>query len=214
MSLKDDDITDEEKDLIARVRHPSDRQDISYTRIVRTYYGEGSAEKLEELAEEAEYDQTIFDNAELYDAGSNDGLQSLHEILTRIPQIMEEVPIVAIRRAEDMREIRKEAIEHPEFGSKYHIEIFHQAAKWNHVLIYDREADDEGDVLLVYFDDRGRILRYGRVYGAEDWQAADAMLHSGQDLMHRWWDTGDYGEDWNPDQFDNRWAEFENEGWK
>ncbi|KAJ5731156.1 uncharacterized protein N7483_005664 [Penicillium malachiteum] len=214
MSSNDDDITDDEKYLIARVRHPSDRQDISYSRVVRTFYGEGSAEKLAELAEEAEFDQTTFDNAELYDAGSNDGLQSLHDILTRIPQIIEEVPLVAIQRVENMQETRKEAIEHPEFGSEYHKEMFHKAAKWDHVLIYDKEANDEGDVLLVYFDDRGRVIRYGRVYGAEDWQAADGMLWSGQDLMHRWWDTGDYGEDWKPDQFDKRWAEFENEDWE
>ncbi|KAJ5734310.1 hypothetical protein N7493_003096 [Penicillium malachiteum] len=210
MSMNDVDITDEGKDLIARVRNPSDRKDISYSRVVRTYYDEDSDEKFAELMEEAEFDQTVFDDAELYNAGSKDGLESLHDILTRIPQIIEGVLLLAIQRDERMKETREEALEDQD--SDYAIAMFHLAAKWDHVLIYDKEANEEGDVLLVYFDDRGRVVRYGRVEGAEDWQAADAMLCSGQDFMHRWWETGDYGEDWEPDQFDERWAEIENEG--
>jgi hypothetical protein len=56
------------------------------------------------------------------------------------------------------------------------------AAKWGHVLIYDKEANDgPWNVLLVYLDDRGRILRYSRLDGsggAEELQAADAMSPS------------------------------------
>ncbi|KAJ5622161.1 hypothetical protein N7528_005393 [Penicillium herquei] len=191
MCMNDVDITDEGMDLIARVRNPSDRKDISYSRVVRTYYGEDSGEKFAELMEEAEFDQTVFDDAELYDAGFKDGLESLHDILTRIPQIIEGAPLLAIQRDERMKETHDEALE--DQHSDYAIAMFHLAAKWDHVLIYDKEANEEGDVLLVYFDDRGRTVRYGRVEGAEEWQSADAMLCSGQDFMHRWWETGDYG---------------------
>ncbi|TQB68083.1 hypothetical protein MPDQ_004050 [Monascus purpureus] len=212
MSLSKDDITEDEKNLLARVRSASDRQGVSYTRLVCTFYGEGSEENLAELISEAEYDGTVFDEAALYDAGSNDGLQSLRNILTRIPQIVEETPGFAAWYNERKRKTRDEAIEASVDNFDYALSIFHLAAKWSHVLIYDKEANDgPGNVLLVYIDDRGRVLRYSRLDGAEDLQAADGMLCSGQDFMHAWWEGGRYGEDWEPDQLSKRWDEVDYE---
>lgn len=74
MSKAQEDITEDEKNCLARVRDPSDREEISFTRLVRTFYGDSSGNNLSELILEAEYDGTIFDNIALYDAGSDDGL--------------------------------------------------------------------------------------------------------------------------------------------
>lgn len=209
MDKKNDDITDAEKDLLARVRTPSDRRDVSYSRVVRTFYGEGSDAIFAELISEAEYDQPVFDNAMLYNAGSNDGLQSLHEILTRLPQIVEGT--AGLTRFFNNR--KKEALEEVNARNlNYTIEISHRAARWDHVFIYDKEANDSGgDVLLVYFDDRGRVIRYSRVDGPDDLRDADAMLCSGQDCEHRWWMGSDYGEHWEPSELAKRWVEFEPE---
>lgn len=207
MSVDRDDITDDEKDLLAHVRSPSDRQGVSYTRLVRTFYGEGSDVNFVELISEAEFDEPVFDNAALYDAGSNDGLQSLHDILTRIPQIVEETPGFAVWYDEEKRKALEEAIEVSPDQFDYAMEILHLAAKWDHVLIYDKEANDgPRNVLLVYIDDRGRVLRYSRLDGALDLLAADSMLYTGQDSMHAWWEGGCYGEDWQPHQLAKRLA--------
>lgn len=212
MSIDNDDITDYEKNFLARVRNPSDRQDVSYTRLVRTFYGEGSDLNFAELISEAEFDQPVFDDAALYDAGSSDGLHSLHEILTRIPQIVEETPVVAVQSDQKKRKALEEAIKLRADNFDTAVEIFHLAARWDHVLIYDKEANDhEGNVLLVYIDDRGRVLRSSRLDGALDLQDADGMLCSGQDFMHAWWEDGRYGEDWQPDQLAKRWGEIEHE---
>ncbi|RAK98562.1 uncharacterized protein BO80DRAFT_427357 [Aspergillus ibericus CBS 121593] len=212
MSVDRDDITEDAKDLLARVRSPSDRQEVSYTRLVRTFYGEGSDEKLVDLIAEAEFDEPVFDNAALYDAGSNDGLQSLHAILTRIPQIVEETPGFAVWYDEKKRKALAEAIEVGPDQFDYALEIFHLAAKWDHVLIYDKEANETpGNVLLVYVDDRGRVLRYSRLDGALDLQAADGMLYTRQDSMHAWWEGGRHGEDWQANQLAQRWGEVEHE---
>ena len=212
MSLVDDDITDDEKDLLARVRSPSDRQGVSYTRLVRTFYGEGSDERLAQLISEAEFDGPVFDNAALYDAGSNDGLQSLQDLLTRIPQIVEETPGFAVWYNEKKRKALAEAREVGPDQFDYALARFHLAAKWDHVLIYDQEANESpGNVLLVYLDDRGRVLRYSRLDGALDWQAADGMLYTGQDSMHAWWEDGQYGEAWQANQLAQRWGEVEHE---
>ncbi|KAJ5777953.1 hypothetical protein N7520_001199 [Penicillium odoratum] len=204
MRIDKDDITDDEKDLLARVRNPSDRQNISYTRLVRTFYGEGSDANFAELIFKAEFDEPVFDNAALYDAGSNDGLQSLHNILTRIPQIVERTPYSAIWSDERKQEALEEA-----FKFDLAVALVHQAARWENVLIYDKEANDKGNLLLVYIDDHGRVLRYSRLDGAGDLQDADGMLCSGQDFMHAWWEDGRYGEDWQPDQLAKRWGEIE-----
>jgi len=78
----------------------------------------------------------------------------------------------------------------------------HQAARWSHVLFYDKKANDgPGNVLLVYLDDRVRVLRHSRLdgsYGAEDLWAADAMLLSGQDDMRVWWEDGRYARTGSP----------------
>ncbi|KAJ5638117.1 hypothetical protein N7490_007996 [Penicillium lividum] len=204
MRIDKDDITDDEKDLLARVRNPSDRQNISHTRLVRTFYGEGSDENFAELIFKPEFDESVFDNAALYDAGSDDGLQSLHNILTRIPQIVERTPFCAIWSDERKREALEEADKDDSA-----IWLFHLAARWDHVLIYDKEANDKGNVLLVYIDDHGRVPRYSRLDGAGDLQDATGMLLSGQDFMHAWWEDGRYGEDWQPHQLAKRWGEIE-----
>lgn len=180
MSKAQEDITEDEKDFLARVRDPSDRKEISYTRLVRTFYGGGSEINLSELILEAEYDGTIFDDIALYDVGSDDGLQSLHGILTRIPQIVEGTTVFARRRDNRMREALEKAIDKD--GDEIDFEMAHQAARWTHVLIYDKEANDgPGNLLVVYIDDRGRALRYSRLEGTEDLWAADGMFLSGQD---------------------------------
>ncbi|EED15557.1 hypothetical protein TSTA_049950 [Talaromyces stipitatus ATCC 10500] len=212
MCLNKYDITEDEKNLLARIRSASDRQGVSYTRLVRTFYGEGSEGNLAKLIFEAEYDGTVFDDAALYDAGSNDGLQSLHNILTHIPQIVEQTPEFAAWYNERKRKARDEAIEVGVDKLDYALSIFHLAAKWSHVLIYDKEANDgPGNVLLVYIDDRGCVLRYSWLDGAEDLQDADGMLCSGQDFMHAWWEGGRYGEDWEPHQLSKRWDEVDHE---
>ncbi|KAJ5728424.1 hypothetical protein N7493_004754 [Penicillium malachiteum] len=85
ISCGDEDITEAEKDLLARVRNSSDRQGISYTRLVRTFYSGDSDTKLADILFQSEFDEPVFNNAALYDAGADDGLLSLHNILTRIP---------------------------------------------------------------------------------------------------------------------------------
>ncbi|KAJ6114751.1 hypothetical protein N7486_000529 [Penicillium sp. IBT 16267x] len=210
-----EDITEEEKDFLARVRNPSDRQDVSYTRLVRTFYGDGSEISFSKLITEAEYDGTLFDNAELYDAGSDDGLQSLHGILTRIPQIIDHTARFTIFYNQKMREALGEAIDNDTGDADVHLDMAHEAARWTHVLIYDKTAHDgPWNVLLVYLDDRGRVLRYSRLdgsCGAEDLWAAKAMLDSGQDVMRVWWEDGRYGKDWEPQQLVKRWDEVEHE---
>ncbi|KAJ5792452.1 uncharacterized protein N7503_008430 [Penicillium pulvis] len=208
MSKAQEDITEDEKDFLARVRDPSDRKEISYTRLVRTFYGNGSENNLSKLILEAEYDGTIFDNIALYDARSDNGLQSLHGILTHIPQIIEGTTVFACRHDNRIREALKKAIDKD--GDEIDFEMAHQAARWTHVLIYDKEANDgPGNVLVVYIDDRGRVLRYSRLEGNEDLWAADGMFLSGQDFMRAWWENGRYGEDWKPEQLVKRWEEAE-----
>jgi hypothetical protein len=92
------------------------------------------------------------------------------------------------------------------------LSIFHLAAKWSHILIYDKEANDgPGNVLLVYLDDRGRVLRYSRLDRAEDLQAADGMFCSGQDSKRAWSAYGRYGEDWEPRGLSKRCDEVDHE---
>ncbi|KAJ5728423.1 hypothetical protein N7493_004753 [Penicillium malachiteum] len=81
---------------------------------------------------------------------------------------------------------------------EYAVAIYHQAAKWTHVLIYDKEANDTSNVLLVYLDDRGRVLRYSRLCDSEGLQAASGLLWTGQDDQQAMWEEGQYGEDWEP----------------
>ncbi|KAJ5891445.1 uncharacterized protein N7473_007673 [Penicillium subrubescens] len=212
MSLSEDDITEDKKNLLVRVRRASDRRGVSYTRLICTFFGEDSEENLAKLISEAEYDGAVFDDAALYDAGSNDGLQSLHSILTRIPQIVEETPGFAAWYNERKRRTRDEAIEAGVDSFDYALSIFHLAAKWSHVLIYDKETNNgPRDVLLVYIDDRGHVLLYSRLAGAEDLQAADGMLCSGQDCMHAWWEGSRYGKDWETHQLSKRWDEVDHE---
>lgn len=206
------DITDDEKDLLAWVRNSLDRREASYTRLVRTFYGECSDTIFADLISQAEFDGPVFDNAALYDAGWDDNLQSLQDILTRTPQTVEETACFALIYDDRMRGALEEAMEIGQDEVDYIIAMSHQVVNWNHVLIYDKEANDsQGTVLLEYIDDRGWILRYSRVDGAEDLQAADAMLCSGQDIQHRWWEDGRYGEDWEPQQLFKRWAEVAHE---
>lgn len=207
----DEDITEGEKRLLSRVRDPLDRQGVSYTRLVRTFYGDQSDTVFPELIAQGEYDGTVFDNATLYDAGSDDGLQSLRGILTRIPQILEATTVSASKYESQNRETLEKAIEEDNYSRKFHVEMAQQAARWCHLLIYDKEAyESPGHVLVVYLDDRGRVLRYSRLLdGTEDLQAIDGMLLSGQDIMHGWWEDGHYGEDWEPQQLAKRWAEVE-----
>lgn len=210
--MADEDITGDEKDLLSRVRNPLDRQGVSYTRLVRTFYGGQSDIVFPELITRGEYDGTVFDNATLYDAGSDDGLQSLRGILTRIPQILEATAVSAPEYERQGRETLEEAKEMDDDDIEFHVEMAHQAARWCHLLIYDKEAyDSPGHVLVVYLDDRGRVLRYSRLDGTEDLQAIDGMLLSGQDIMHGWWEDGCYGEDWEPEQLAKRWGEVAHE---
>jgi len=210
--MADEDITEDEKDLLSRIRHPLDRQGVSYTRLVRTFYGDQSDIVFPELITRGEYDGTVFDNVTLYDAGSDDGLQSLRGILTRIPQILEATAVSAPEYERQGRQTLEEAKEMDDDDIEFHVEMAHQAARWCHLLIYDKEAyDSPGHVLVVYLDDRGRVLRYSRLDGAEDLQAIDGMLLSGQDIMHGWWEDGCYGEDWEPEQLAKRWGEVAHE---
>lgn len=215
MSKGKEDIIEDEKDFLARVRSPSDRQGVSYTRLVRTFYGDRSEISFSKLITEAEYDGTLFDNAALYNAGSDDGLQSLYSILTRIPQIIEETAPFALSYEHRIRKALRKATDKDIDDFNFYFEMAHQAARWSHVLIYDKKANDSpGNVLLVYLDDRGRVLRYSRLdgsHGAEDLWAADGMLLSGQDVMRGWWEDGCYGEDWEPQQLVKRWGEAEHE---
>ncbi|KAJ5802442.1 uncharacterized protein N7503_004892 [Penicillium pulvis] len=207
----DEDITKGEKDLLSRVRNPLDRQGVSYTRLVRTFYGDQSDIVFPELITQSEYDGAIFDNATLYDAGSDDGLQSLRGILTRIPQILEATAVSAFKYEIQRRETLEKATGKDNHNIEFHFEMAHQAARWCHLLIYDKEAyDSPGHVLVMYLDDRGRVLRYSRLLdGTEDLQAIDGMLLSGQDIMHGWWEDGRYGEEWEPQQLAKRRAEVE-----
>lgn len=107
-----------------------------------------------------------------------------------------------------MREALEKAIDKK--GDEIDFEMAHQAARWTHVLIYDQVANDgPGNVLVVYIDDRGRVLRYSRLGGTEDLWASDGMFLSGQDFMRAWWENGRYGEDWEPEQLVKRWEEVE-----
>ncbi|KAJ6006377.1 hypothetical protein N7451_004321 [Penicillium sp. IBT 35674x] len=207
----DEDITEGEKNLLSRARNSLDRQGVSYTRLVRTFYGDQSDIAFPELIVQGEYDGTVFDNTALYDARSDDGLQSLRGILTRIPQILEATAVSASKYEVQRRDTLEKAIEKDNYKGKFHIEMAHQAARWCHLLIYDKEAyASPGHVLMVYLDDRGRVLRYSRLLdGTEDLQAIDGMLLSGQDIMHGWWEDGRYGEDWEPQQLAKRWGEVE-----
>ncbi|KAJ5726592.1 uncharacterized protein N7483_007949 [Penicillium malachiteum] len=217
MYKEKDDITEAEKDLLARVRKPSDRRDTGTTRLIRTFYGEGSDDSFAELLDEAEFDldfQPHFDDATLYDAGSNNGFQSLHEILTRLPQILEHTAWFFDFREEQKQEALKEAPGLFTDNFEYSVEITHKAARWGNVFIYDKEAYYEGDILLVYFDDHGRVIRYYRVEGADDLSNAATMIDSGQDFMHGWWMAGHYGEDYEPHELAKRWREFEPENSK
>jgi hypothetical protein len=154
----------------------------SHTRFVRTFYGEDSEETRPSWFSPAEYDGTGFDDAALYDAVSIDGLHSLHNILTHIPQIVEGTPSFAAWYNEWKPKARDEDIEVGVDQFDYALPIFQLAAKWSHLLTYDKETKDGlEDVVLVYLDDRGRVLRYSRLDGAEELQAADGMLCSGQD---------------------------------
>jgi hypothetical protein len=49
MFIGDEDITEDEKDFLARVQNFSDRQDVSYTRLVRIFYGDYSEISLSKL---------------------------------------------------------------------------------------------------------------------------------------------------------------------
>lgn len=207
----DEDITEGQKDLLSRVRDPLDRQGVSYTRLVRTFYGDQSDMVFPELITQSKYDGIVFDNATLYDAGSDGGLHSLRGILTRIPQILEATAVSAFKYESQKRETLEQVTEEDNCNIEFHVEMAHQAARWRHLLIYDKDAyDSPGHVLVVYLDDRGRVLRYSRLLdGTEDLQAIDGMLLSGQDIRHGWWEDGHYGEDWEPQQLAKRWAEVE-----
>lgn len=215
MSRDNSDISDDAKGLLARVRNASDRQNVDFVRLVRTFYGDGSDETFKEIIADSEFDDPIFDNATLYDAGTEDGLQTFRSILTRIPQIIEVMPNLCNIHHDEWREDLAEAIQAGPDGPEwdYAVEMTHKQAKWSHVLIYDKEANDSGEVLLVYTDDRGRVLRYCRVGpggGTEDLQHVKAMLYSRQDIEHIWWEIGRYGENWVPERLVERWAEVDN----
>lgn len=122
------DITDDEKGLLARVRNPSDRRGVSYTRLVRKFYGERSDTIFADIISQAELDGPVFDNAALYDAGLNDGLQSLPDILTRTPQIVEGTAGFVLVYDDKMRGAPEEAIEIGQDEIDYIIAISHQAA--------------------------------------------------------------------------------------
>lgn len=47
------------------------------------------------------------------------------------------------------------------------------------VHIYDKEVVDSTNVLLVWFDDRGRVMVYARLLGVEKLQAADVLIWNG-----------------------------------
>ncbi|KAJ5736168.1 uncharacterized protein N7483_001293 [Penicillium malachiteum] len=198
MSRGRDDITDAEKDLLARVRNHLDRQRISYTRLVRTFYSDDSDTRFADLLSQSEFDEPVFDNAALYDAGADNGLLSLHNILIRIPQIVEMTAWHVLHCDEQTQEALQEAMRVGLDEIGYAVAMYHLASKWSHVLIYDKEANDTSKVLLVYLDDRGRVLRYSRLWNFEELQDASAMLWTGQDTMNRWWEGGQYGEDWEP----------------
>ncbi|KAJ5919485.1 hypothetical protein N7454_009320 [Penicillium verhagenii] len=128
MDRKKEDITEDQKTLLAQVRDPSDRQQDSFSRIIRIYYSENSGEKFSQLILETEYDGARFENAALYDAGSDDGLQAVHNILTHIPQIVEMSPNFTRRYDNHTRDALEKAIDRDASDADVNFEMAHQAA--------------------------------------------------------------------------------------
>ena len=65
--------------------------------------------------------------------------------------------------------------------------ICHYWARSVHVLIYDKEPNDNYMVLLVYIGDRGRVLRYSRLDGSGGLFSAGGVLFTRQDNERDMW---------------------------
>lgn len=220
MSSSHQDITDAEKDILIRIRDISALRGTGSMRIVRTFYGDNSDEAFDEMIESCEFDgqYEVFNNPELYDEGSKDGLESLHDILTLLPQIIDGSPYFHVNYAEKMVEAKEEAEKTglPKFPSEEFDELIDRlqcAAQWDHVLIYDKHAhDNHGSLLMVYLDNLGRVLRYFRLEGYEELTEVMGLwigIFTSHDEGSFMWINAESGEDWKADQLDKRWGEVE-----
>lgn len=222
MASSHQDITTDQKDLLIRVRGFPALRGTGCMRIVRTFYGDDSDKAFDEMIESCEFegDYAVFNDSALFDEGFKDGLESLHNILIRLPQIIEGSPYFHTAYAEKMVEAKEEAegADLPKFPSEefgdHTMDTLQYAAQWEHVLIYDKHAhDNDGSLLMVYVDNLGRVLRYYRMelgYG----ELTDVMglwlsIYTSHDEGTFMWLNAEPGEDWKADQLAQRWDEVE-----
>ncbi|KAJ5902258.1 hypothetical protein N7495_002786 [Penicillium taxi] len=216
MHSNDEDIADHEKDLLIRVRGIPALQAVGDMCIVRTFYGDGSNEAFDEMIR-----STDFNDPALLDEGSKDGLQSLHNILILLPQIIESSEGLMTQWADGMVEIKEEAKQAglanfppEEFDQEdfdHHMDMLQSAAQFGHVLVYDKEAHNTGgSLMMLYLDNLGRIIRHSRLDGyGELTDVMGLFLANCYDEGTFPWENGEPGEHWKPDQMAKRWGEIE-----
>ena len=150
---------------------------------LRTFYGPGSdaafASLMDSRFELPGDNQTILDKAALYDYGS-----SWHRIFNRLPQLLDRCQLSAEEFQENMEEAKKEAVQAEiddreiaeesgydpdEDGEPWPVlyECYQWAATFGFLFIVDEKtlspsSPHSGKVRVVWFDERGRVVRHRR----------------------------------------------------
>jgi len=184
-------ISPADRALLASVR-PSSERSLGSPTWLRTCYRDvdgnstdAAHEALRKPSEEFSgpnpYGKTrIFDDATLYDFGC----QEWQHIFTRIPEILDASRFDADYYDQRKAEALQEAIENDEQEDAeleeqgytksedglHWSEIFqpvHYASQVGHIWVADEKAIRSGKLMVAWFDDCGRVVRYNRVPGKE-----------------------------------------------
>ena len=202
--------------LLASIRSPNERNASEYTWLRTCYFDkDGNStdvahehlfgqSSLHRDTEELVGGRILFDDSTRYDYGPG----VWQQIFTRIPQLVD-----TYKSPEIVEQNKAEAME--EAQSAYAVEHFHDSedegetesgllqlyagAHWESVVgvtwVADEEALETGKVLIAWYDDCGRIVRWNRMRAQDT--SIIGMLISGAGEETSEWQHGVSGEDYD-----------------
>ncbi|MCJ1432898.1 hypothetical protein MMC27_002256 [Xylographa pallens] len=208
--------------LLASVRSHSERR-VSTPVWLRTCYRDhdgnstDAAHKALRMSTEGFYEPDaqghthVFDDAMLYDYGSQDW----QRIFTRIPELLsakgctadyyEQGKAAAVQvaiEADDEEDVELEEQGYTKSEDGLHwSEMFqgvHYASVVGEIWIADEEAINSGRLLMVWFDDCGRVIRWVRM-PAEEIDGILGRIFEGSDNEHGAWELAEVGPDYDWD---------------
>lgn len=200
-----------DKQLLFSLRHMRDLREPGEMPILRTCYGPGTDEAFRDLVEEAELDGPVWDDAGSFDFGP----EGWQQFFLHIPQLLEMSSEYARSWLEERHNCLRDARQAQINGSDENTEDvadedeededeeehawqwndFHRAAQVGALFVVDREALDTERILVVWYDDLGRVVRQSRQEPYECSSIVGLMLMD-KVWEHTYWVEAEFGTDY------------------